>query len=351
MFLVDSRIKGKGERFYLHSRREADTKAQLLRTRLKNEGGSAFDDSSLLKYGWTVQRAIRFALDHLEKQSTSIPVPDAIERLIASKSAAGRRADYCGDLRRRLTRFADYADKRTIGEFKAPDIEAFLTSLNVAEGTWNTYRRDLVTLWSFSVKAGLVPVNEAMKSERASEIDKAPGILTPAQAAALLMASNADDVLACHAIGLFAGLRGSELAKLEWDNVDLESGFIHISAATSKTRSRRLVPILDNLRSWITPIAKTSGRIQQTNFRRRSGSVRKAAGIIPWPDNALRHSFVSYRLADTGNAAQTALEAGHDQAILFRHYRELVKPKDAARYWSIKPCQSSASKVVSMKGA
>ena len=51
----------------------------------------------------------------------------------------------------------------------------------------------------------------------------------------------------------------------------------------------------------------------------------------------MRHSFVSYRLAATGNAAQTALESGHDQAILFAHYRELVKPKDAERFFAIMP--------------
>ena len=54
----------------------------------------------------------------------------------------------------------------------------------------------------------------------------------------------------------------------------------------------------------------------------------------------MRHSFVSYRLASTGNAPQTALESGHDQAVLFAHYRELVRPKAAARYWKIEPARS-----------
>jgi hypothetical protein len=51
----------------------------------------------------------------------------------------------------------------------------------------------------------------------------------------------------------------------------------------------------------------------------------------------MRHSFVSYRLAAAGNAAQTALESGHDQAVLFAHHRELVRPKEAARFWEIRP--------------
>src|ERR1700731_3457080 len=64
-----------------------------------------------------------------------------------------------------------------------------------------------------------------------------------------------------------------------------------------------------------------------------------------WPDNALRHSFASYHLAHFRNAATTALELGHhDSRITFRHYRELVKPKEAARFWSIRP--AATEKVV-----
>jgi hypothetical protein len=48
--------------------------------------------------------------------------------------------------------------------------------------------------------------------------------------------------------------------------------------------------------------------------------------------------FGSYHLAHFKNAASTALELGHtDSRITFDHYRELVKPKDADRYWNITP--------------
>jgi len=48
----------------------------------------------------------------------------------------------------------------------------------------------------------------------------------------------------------------------------------------------------------------------------------------------------------TENAAQTALESGHGQAVLFAHYRELVKSKDVHRFFSIKPTR--ARSVLSM---
>lgn len=64
----------------------------------------------------------------------------------------------------------------------------------------------------------------------------------------------------------------------------------------------------------------------------------------------MRHSFLSCRLAATGNAAQTALESGRDQAILFAHCRELVRPKDAERFWSIR-LEGSADNLVAFKEA
>ncbi len=43
-------------------------------------------------------------------------------------------------------------------------------------------------------------------------------------------------------------------------------------------------------------------------------------------------------LAEEGNRrAKTALEAGHDQSILFRHYRSLVLPEMAERWFAIMP--------------
>lgn len=47
-----------------------------------------------------------------------------------------------------------------------------------------------------------------------------------------------------------------------------------------------------------------------------------------WKKNALRHSFISYRVAAIQSVAQVALEAGNSPQMIFRHYRELVRPAD-----------------------
>jgi len=152
------------------------------------------------------------------------------------------------------------------------------------------------------------------------------------------------------AIGAFAGLRRAELERLDWSEIDFESGLIEVTAQNSKTAQRRLVTMQPNLRKWLLPVRKHQGNVTPSNcFRELFEQARSAARIAEWPDNALRHSFASYHLAHFKNAASTALELGHhDSRITFAHYRELVKPKDAEKYWNLFPTAGVSSKVVSI---
>lgn len=348
-FLVDARIDGKGERRFFSTKAEAEGFAQICRVRRKNEGQGANVDARLAAYGWTVRQAIDFALSHLDRNAKSVSVESAAAALIDQKAAAGKSDKYQKDLHARLGRLHEAMPGKTIATITTADLDGFLNSLKVAPGTKNTFRRDIRTLWSFAEKRGWALAKVAKDTESASVTTGAPGILTPDQAASLLIHSPDAETTAYHAIGLFAGLRSAELARLDWKDIDLAGGFIHVGASVSKTRSRRLVPILPNLAAWLTPIAKPTGPLSAYTFRYRHENTRAAAGITQWPENGLRHSFVSYRLAATGDAAKTALEAGHDQAVLFRHYRELVRPAEAEHYFSILP--TNGGKIIAMNAA
>ena len=84
--------------------------------------------------------------------------------------------------------------------------------------------------------------------------------------------------------------------------------------------------------------AQLSGSVAAVKYRELLDGAREAAGIEQWPHNALRHSFASYHLARFNDAAALALELGHTNSnLVFRHYRQLVKPKQAERYWNIAP--------------
>jgi len=59
------------------------------------------------------------------------------------------------------------------------------------------------------------------------------------------------------------------------------------------------------------------------------------AGVSNWPHNALRHTFVSSRLATSKNAALTAYEAGHTIEVMKSHYDAVVDPTDATNHFLV----------------
>jgi len=111
-----------------------------------------------------------------------------------------------------------------------------------------------------------------------------------------------------------------------------------VKAAKAKSARRRLVPLLPNLAAWLRPYNGMSGAVVPIGARKKLDRVREVAGLTRWPKNGLRHSYASYRLAATNNAPVVASELGHSTpAMLYAHYRELVLPDEAERYWKIVP--------------
>jgi integrase len=203
------------------------------------------------------------------------------------------------------------------------------------------YRNALATLFSFAESRGWIlkggnPVDDAEKVT--GDGDSPIEIFTPKEAA-LLLASAPPDFLPLMALGAFAGLRSAEALRLEWSDIDLAGGFITVASDKSKTRSRRLVPIAPNLAQWLAPYARRSGKVWTGSDRDFKGCRRDmlANSGVKWKDNGLRHSYISYRVAEIQDAARVSLEAGNSPPMIFRHYRELVKPADAERWFAVKP--------------
>jgi integrase len=161
-----------------------------------------------------------------------------------------------------------------------------------------------------------------------------------------LLAAASSEELALLAIGGFAGLRMAEIKRLDWKAVDLDRRIITLRADQAKTASRRIVPISDNLAAWIELLpreGKVVGKVAPdlTKLAEKIG--------MEWPRNALRHSYISYRLAVVKDAAKVALEAGNSPDIIFKHYRELVTEQDAKAWFSINPPEGWAPPLVKLR--
>jgi len=358
-FVVNYREAGKRKRSFFESKEQANSFAAFKNAELRRNGVEHAEFPTALRvmaqeaaaqlqpFRKTITDAVRHYVGYLKANERSCTATQLVGELLSAKKADGVSERHLRDIRSRLSVFAEKFNGQMVATITSKDIDNWLRSLPFSPLTRNHYRQLVVLAFGFAVECGYAPSNPASgkKTAKAKVVSEAPGILSVNEAARLLEAAT-PDILPYLAIGLFAGLRRAELERLDWSEIDFESGLIEVTARNSKTAQRRFVTMQPNLREWLLPLRQHKGSVTPTNcFRELFDQAREAAGITEWPDNALRHSFASYHLACFKNAASTALELGHhDSRITFAHYRELVKPKDAERYWNIRP--STMEKIV-----
>lgn len=228
-----------------------------------------------------------------------------------------------------------------VNELKRQDIEDWLAESEWSSRTRKNYLVTITTILNFALSREYCVTNAAALIDRPILDDKPPGILTPDQAKALLAqaAKNMPHIVPGISIGLFTGLRRSEICALDWSEIDIVERHIEVKATKAKTRQRRLVSISDNLLAWLTPHCKAKGPVAPNvdAFGEKLREISRLAKIEPWPHNALRHSFGSYFYAKSRNEDLTAAEMGNSPAMVHKHYKEVVKGRATDDYWSIRP--------------
>ena len=298
----------------------------------------------LQPFGATIREAVKFYIPHLQAMKCSCTAAQLVDELLKVKEADGASRRYLSDLRSRLNQFSEIFDGKPIAEITSTEIDEWLRSLSdkktgkrLSPITRNNFRRLLIVAFNFARGRNYCADNPAKKTAKAKVIQTPIGILSVNETVRLL--ENAPtDLVPYLSIGAFGGLRRSELERLDWNEVDLEANLIEVTAKNAKSARRRFVRIQPNLAKWLQPHRRSSGSVTPPDYRELLDSARKAAKIDDWPQNALRHGFASYHLAHFNNAGALALELGHTNSnLVFQHYRQLVKPKEAERYWKIAP--------------
>ena len=96
------------------------------------------------------------------------------------------------------------------------------------------------------------------------EVADEVGILTPEELKGLLSVAS-EETLPYWAIGAFAGLRASEIERLDWS--DVNHRHIRVRAKHAKTAARRIVDMQPNLRKWLLPYGSKTGKVAPENLR------------------------------------------------------------------------------------
>lgn len=281
-----------------------------------------------------------------------IDVKTAAERFVAAKSAAG--IDIAASYNRILPSFVASLGERLLHTLTSRDLSAWIHERYTHPVSRNTARRRLVTLWRWARKQGYLlrdAVTEAEQTEAAREEAGPIGVIDHGTFAALLdfFSNKHPEYLAPLVVAGFCGLRRAEVHSQKWEDISIERRFLRVSKAKRNTPAHRLVPLPDAAVAWLALCRSRTGPLCQNLAMDRIRHIGRDYSFV-LPENCFRHSFISHRVAQTGNVAETALEAGNSPDIIFRHYRELFTKEEGAAWFGILPKSSKVKGRVRSSG-
>jgi integrase len=269
----------------------------------------------------------------LEKQATSISVSELCEivrtefkRRLTAKEASKKHFTTMGET---LRMFEGTFACRGIRTFTGSEIKAWLAEMPYTIKTRNRYLGYIRNIFGIAKEKGLVAASPLQETNgfhnprRGQKVE----ILTPEEMKKFFRALDAAWV-PYFALNAFTGLRDAEISQLDWSEIKLERKLIDLPMEKSKNGRRKLIEVPDNLKAFLTPFAKTEGRVMPKKKLQlaRESAVEKAN--IVWKQNCLRHSFCSYAVGIHG-LEWTADQADHSIAILKRDYREVVTQRSS----------------------
>jgi integrase len=365
---IIGRPNGERIRSWFDSEAEAKAAAKKQNSQLEDYGSKSFTLSAsqraqaeeairlLTPYGPSLVDAAQAVISRLELASKSITVQELVSKteeyyrsIVDRNEATEGHLETLRKAGRRLN--AGFGDVRT-GELTPGRIEEWLNGLKNKEGdplataTRNQVHTYVQRIFWYGKKIGVLPSNPLEDTEKArSRKMKEISVLTPDQMVELLKVTS-PEIIPFFALGAFAGLRIDEIQKLDWKHVDLEHRKIDLTWFPTKTLQPRWAPISDNLAAWLDPYSRScgsfipiarNGKNSAQLLRNLREKAEKKAGLWPWPNNCLRHSYISYRLALTEDVGQVALEAGHDPKTLAAWYRRPIRKEVAEKFWAIFP--------------
>jgi site-specific recombinase XerD len=313
-----------------------------------------FADAVKRLNGRSIGEAVDFFMKRLPGRLPDKTVSDGVRELLTFTKQNGASSVYLKDLDFRLSKFADTFHCQ-LASVTATEINAFLRRLDCAPRGRTNYKGAIRTLFRFAAKEKWVPrdhvdwldvdtIKNGVSQIEIFKPDEMVKLLKAAQLDAADLApgfniryATGQGLLPLLVLGGFAGLRTAEIQRQLWSDINLERGFIRVTAAKGNTAQKRLVPISLNLRSWLQICNQTCETCcEYPRPNEATARLAKRAGI-EWKHNGLRHSFISYRVAETQDVAKVSLEAGNSPKMIFRHYRELVTPDEARAWFAISP--------------
>lgn len=286
-----------------------------------------------------------------------VPVAEAVEEFLAYKKSRVKERQIA-NLTDHLKRFAQDFGTTPVSAVSTLDVEKWLGSLRSRRNpdklkkapflsalTRNHYRAALHGFFGYAANParGLCATNPVSHLEPERVADSEPEAYSPADARTILQTAleSMPHLVPVLALGFFAGLRISEAV-----NVDLAA----ISRGGDEFRTTgktgpRLARLTTACSAWLAAQPRRTGPAWHKQARQLVDDMQelfRLAGVVQI-HNGARHSFISYRCAETKDIAAVADECGNSVSTIRKHYRQLVTQAAAETYFAIRPAAVEAN--------
>jgi integrase len=298
----------------------------------------------------SAMREIRVALK-LATES-DLPLAEVVAEFISYKTPRVKSRQLA-NLRDHLKRFAQDYGTSPISSITTATVEKWLSSLRsrrnpdkLAETPFlsplsrNHYRATLHALFAYASAPtrALCPLNPVSSLEPEQVEAGEPQAYSPEDAAKIMQAAldSKPDLVPVLALGFFAGLRVSEAQGFNLAKLDRIADEFRLSEGKT---GPRIVPFTDACKVWMAAQTRRKGKAWLKSARTMVDEMAELFTLakVDQIDNGARHSFISYRCAETGDVAQVADDAGNSPGTIKKHYRSLVTKAAASTFFAIRP--------------
>lgn len=316
--------------------------------RLRSEGAKVPSFEEL------VGGALKEIQSNLKRSIESdLPVAEAVAQFLEYKKARVKERQLA-NLTDQLKRFTTDHGTTPLSLITTATVEKWLSSLRsrrnpdklpllplLAPLTRNHYRAALHVFFGYccAPARALCSDNPVAALECETVETSEPWAYSPEDAAAIMQASldHKPHLLPVLALGFFAGLRISEAVQI--DLTPLKTGEPEFRVTKGKT-GPRAVPFNDACKAWLYAQPRRRGKAWTQSPRSLVSEIQDLfalVGGVEQIDNGARHSFISYRCAETRDIAAVADECGNSVGTIKAHYRQLVTAAAAVKYFAIRP--------------
>ena len=311
----------------------------------------------LLPPGTTLKDAVAEHVGRRAKLQGDARVPVLVEEFIAAKLKAGLSKRHLTDLRHRLGRFSRHFDL-PVGNLTAALIEKYLDDLGVAGRSRINDLTCISAFGRYAVKVRQAPrdlLEEIGALQRPKLEPPATLIWSPSEFLEMLDCAPPAAV-SFLVLGGLCGLRSSEILRADWSHLTPDGSHIAVITRKGRSPSRRLVPLGELAKSQLDRVNRGKGPICE--YTREQYVIRAIIAAVNevrarsknpekflWRENALRHSYGTYRVALTGDVSRTSLEMGNSPSMIVKHYLQLVTKQDADRFFDLSKRRAPTQRV------